>query len=293
MDEAPLDRRIAALADRQHGVVTSRQLTAFGLSRQAVAKRVRAGRLHRIHRGVFAVGRRHLDRDGRFHAAALACGPRAVLSHRSAAAILGILKRPGAEVEVTVPGAAGRRRRSSITVYRRALPLADTGHVDGVPVTSPARTLVDLAEVLARRGVERAIDEAAFLKLDLSELRPRDGRRGAPTLAMVLEEHEPGSTRTRSDLEEAMLALCRQGGLPRPRVNAVVEGHEVDFSWRDAGLIVETDGRAGHTTPGAFERDRLRDADLIVAGWRVVRVTDRRLTSEPLAVARQLRRLLA
>jgi very-short-patch-repair endonuclease len=163
---------------------------------------------------------------------------------------------------------------------------------DGIPLTSPARTLIDLADVVPRRALERAIDEAHYLGLDLAGLPPRRGRRGFGVLASVLREHQPGSTRTRSGVEERMLALCRREGLPRPRVNSLIEGYEADFSWADQRLIVETDHRQSHSTPGAFERDRLRDADLMVAGWRVLRVTDRRLKTEPRAVARQLRALL-
>jgi very-short-patch-repair endonuclease len=147
--------------------------------------------------------------------------------------------------------------------------------------------------VLPRRALERAIDEAAYLRLDRTGLRPLHGRRGAGLLRRVLAQHDAGSTRTRSELEELMLALCGRAGLPRPLVNQKIEGYEADFSWTDQRLIVETDGWASHGTRTAFERDRVRDAEHTAAGWRVVRITTRRLEREPDAVAEQLRRLLA
>jgi very-short-patch-repair endonuclease len=161
---------------------------------------------------------------------------------------------------------------------------------DAIPVTTVARTILDLADVLPRRALERALDEAAYLRLDLEGLEPRRGRRGYGLLTRVLADHEAGSTRTRSDLEELMLSLCWRA---QPEVNQTIEGHEVDFVWRDARLIVETDGWGAHGTRSAFESDRARDAELIAAGWRVVRITKRRLEREPEAVAEQLVRLLA
>jgi very-short-patch-repair endonuclease len=174
-------------------------------------------------------------------------------------------------------------------VHRSPLPDDEVTVREGIPVTTVVRTVADLADVLTRRALERTIDEAAYLRYDLDGLRPRRGRRGYGVLARVLDEHEPGSTRTRSPLEERMLALCRRSGLPAPEVNVIVEGHEVDFLWRDARLIVETDGWAAHGTRKAFERDRLRDAKLTAAGWRVVRVTHRTIG----AFEQQLARLLA
>jgi very-short-patch-repair endonuclease len=153
--------------------------------------------------------------------------------------------------------------------------------------------LIDLADVVTPRELERAFDEAHYLRLDLSGLSPVRGRRGAGRLAALLAKHELGCTRTRNDFEERLLGLCRRAGLPLPRVNEEVEGFEVDFSWPQARLIVETDGWQAHGTRAAFERDRLRDATLIAAGWRPLRITWRRLESEPEAVAVQLRTLLA
>ena len=289
----PVDSRVAALAARQHGVITRAQLTALGLSDDAIRRRVRAGRLHRIHRGVYAVGHPRLTMHGRLLAAVVSYGDRAVASHRSAAVLWKLLPERGPRVDVTVTGGGGRGRRGAIIVHRSALPAEAVTVRDGIPVTTPLRTLVDLADVLPRRALERAMDEAAYLRLDLRGLQPVPGRRGAGQLRRVLAGHEAGSTRTRSRLEELMLALCRRAGLPEPEVNQTIQGYEADFVWREARLIVETDGWAAHGTRAAFERDRRRDAQHTAAGWRVVRITIRRLEEEPEAVAEQLRRLLA
>ena len=158
---------------------------------------------------------------------------------------------------------------------------------------TPARTILDLADLGNRREVERARDEAHFLRLDLSGLRAIQGRRGAGLLRSVLSDHRPGSTRTKTEIEELVFLLCRSYDIEQPDVNVVIETHEVDFSWQGQRLIVETDGWQSHGTRRAFERDRLRDAELTAAGWRVVRITWRRIEDEPEAVAAQLKRLLA
>jgi very-short-patch-repair endonuclease len=287
-DKAPQDHPIVALAERQHGVVTRAQLKDLGLGKSAIDARIRAERLHRVHQGVYAVGRPTLTLHGRFCAAVLSCGPGAALSHVAAGVVLGVLKERGPRIDVTVPGSGGRRRRGAVIIHRSALPEADVTLVHGISVTSPARTLLDLADVLPRRRLERAFDEAAYLRIDLSDVRPRPGRRGSPVLRAVLEGHDPGSTRTRSELEERMLDLCRRAGLPAPEVNARVGGHEVDCLWRERRLIVELDGWSAHGTRRAFERDRRRDAELIAAGWRVLRVSWRQLEREPGWVAERI-----
>jgi hypothetical protein len=163
----------------------------------------------------------------------------------------------------------------------------------GIVVTTPARTVVDLADVVRRRRIlERAIDEAEYLKLDWRGAAPRPGRRGSGLLASVLAVHTPGSTRTRSELEEMFLALCDSSGFPRPEVNCRIEGYLCDFVWRDKRLIVETDGDQAHGSRRARERDSVRDAELQIAGWRVVRIPYMRLLREAGAVEQQLRRLL-
>ena len=173
-------------------------------------------------------------------------------------------------------------------IHRAALSERDVTTKHGIPVTTPARTLIDLADVLPRRQLARALDEAAYLRLDVSGLQPRPGRRGSGMLAELLAAHTPGSTRTRSQLEERMLTLCHRFGLPTPEVNATIEGHEADFVWREERLLAETDGWAAHGTRTAFERDRTRDVDLLAAGWRVLRISHERLGREPDWVAERI-----
>jgi hypothetical protein len=242
-----------------------------------------------VHRGVYAVGHLALTRNGRFMAAVLAGGDGAALSHFSAAVLWGILDDRGGPLHVT---AAGRRRLKGVVVHDAPLQ-RERVHRLGIVVTTPARTIVDLADVVARRRVlERAIDEAEYLKLDWSGAAPRHGRRGSGLLASVLAVHEPGSTRTHPGLEEMFLTFLDERGFPRPEVNVHVEGYECDFVWRDQRVIVETDGGAAHGTRRAKERDPVRDADLQIAGWRVIRITLMRLSRQPAAVEHQLRRLL-
>jgi very-short-patch-repair endonuclease len=237
-----------------------------------------------VHRGVYVVGYPHLTRNGGFMAAVLACGEGAALSHFSAAVLWGMLNDGGGRIHVT---AESRRRRPGLVLHEAVLG-GDIARRAGIPVTSPTRTLIDLADVAPRRTLERAIDEAEYLRLDCTGLRPRHGRRGAGVLASVIAVHAPGSSRTRSELEEMFIALCDTYKLPRPEVNVYIEGYECDFVWREQRLIVETDGAAAHGTRRARQRDPLRDGDLMIAGWRVWRISYERLVREPDAIANQL-----
>jgi hypothetical protein len=241
-----------------------------------------------VHRGVYAVGHLSLTRNSRFMAAVLACGEGAALSHFSAAVLWEMLWDRGWPIHVTT---ATERRRPGIRVHKGGLE-GERVRCEGITVTTPCRTLVDLADVAPRRLLERAIDEADYLRLDIDGLAPRKGRRGQGLLALVLAVHTPGATRTRSELEERFLALCDEHGIERPEVNVDVEGYECDFVWREQALVVETDGGAAHGTARARERDRIKDVKLLVAGWRVARVTWVRLLNERKAVADELRRLL-
>jgi very-short-patch-repair endonuclease len=282
LTEPPLPRLVSRLAGGQHGVVTHAQLLALGVGKRAIGRWLECGRLHAVHRGVYAVGHTVLTRNGVLIAAVRACGEGAVLSHRSAAELWRI-GPPSAYLEVTAPG---RIRRPGLIVHR--------GHAervlrDAIPVTTPARTLIDLADVLNRRGLERALDEAEFHRLDFTGLAPLPGRRGAGVLAAVLAEHRPGSTRTRSGLEELFLSHCSNHDFARPEVNVHVEGRERDFVWSAARLVVEVDG-SSHRTRRGFEEDRVRDAELVAAGYRVLRFTQRRLETAAGEVAGQLRR---
>ena len=287
----------------QHGVIALWQLVELGLGASAVRDRVASGRLHRVHRGVFAVGHAPLTTNGRFMAAVLACGCESALSYRSCAHLRSLRQCARGLIDVTSPRRRAGRRLAGIDAHTSTTLLPrDIEIVDGIPCTTVARTLLDLAEVLDRRGLERACEQAEILRV--FDLRAVDdvlarayGRRGAKKLAAVLDELRPGSTLTRQDLEERFLALCRQADLPRPEVNAWIPhgatGSEADFMWRAQRLDVELDGRDVHMTPQAFERDRLRDQQLQVQGWRVVRFTGRQLTDDPRRVAEAVRALLA
>ena len=296
------ERLIAELAERQHGVVTLAQLEALGLGRSGVSRRAAAGRLHRVHAGVYAVGRARLSGQGVLMAAVLACGPAAVISHRSAAGLLGLRRDERAQVELTRPGVAAWRRPGIDVHVSSTLTREDLTSVDGIPCTTVARTLVDLGDVADRRAVERAVDQAEVLRaFDLRRVEralERAGpRRGAGVLRDVLEDRvEP--TLTDRELEEMFLALCRSASLPSPAVNVWIAtnsgvSYKADFLWRQERLIAETDSRAFHSHTSAFEHDRLRDERLTLAGFTVVRFTWRRVEREPEAVADALRGLLA
>src|SRR5919202_7059988 len=286
----PLDAAVVALAQSQYGVVARRQLRDRGLSDGAIAHRVTAGRLHRLHHGVYAFGHTRLLQRGRWMAAVLACPPGAVLSHAAAGALWELRSSDATIVDVTVPGSGGRRRRSGIRLHRARSLAGQTDVKDGIPVTKPARTILDLAAVLNLRGIERVLDQAEQLRLtdrpSLDALaRAHASQRGATKLRQVLHDHEPGSTGTKGDLEELFLALCREAGLPKPRVNQHIEGFEADFVFPDHHLIVETDSWRHHKSRDSFERDRRRDAIHAAAGWRTMRFTWRQIEQEPRTVA--------
>jgi very-short-patch-repair endonuclease len=291
------ERRVMRLATRQHGVVARAQLTRLGISEDQVQRRLQRGTLVRVHRGVYAVGHLALRREGGWMAAVLAGGGGTVLSHRSAAVLWTLLASASSLVEVTVPTRSGRRSRRGLVVHRSAIDPVDVTRRRGIPVTRPIRTLIDLAEVLDRRSLERALDEAERLRLcSASRLRAaivrHRGRRGAAVLATLLDEHEAGATATESQLEEAFLALCVEHGIPRPQVNARLGRYRPDFLWPAARLIVETDGRRTHGTARAFERDRRRDVELGADGYRVLRFTWRQITRDPGWVVRTVREAL-
>jgi very-short-patch-repair endonuclease len=283
----------------QHGVVGRRQLIALGLSVAAIDHRVRAARLHRIHQGVYAVGHPVLTVEGRWMAAVLAAGEGAVLSHASAASAWELRRVGAGAIHVTVPGRPGRARRAGIRLHRSlTLEIRETTIDQGIPITSPIRTLIDLATTLKGRPLEHVLDLAEQHGLvDFAELHDtitaHPSRPGSPSLRAMLSRYTAGTTFTRSELEERFLALCDEHGLPRPNVNARIGGEEVDFVWRDARLIVEVDGYAYHRSPRAFESDRERDVTLAVAGWTVLRFTWAQLTGRPAWAAAAIRRRLA
>jgi predicted transcriptional regulator of viral defense system len=211
--EHAIDAELARLAGRQHGVVATRQLSALGLARGGVAARARAGRLHRVHRGVYAVGHTVLTVNGRRMAAVLAAGPGAVLSHASAAALWDIRPTSATRIDISVRSAGGRAKRPGLRIHRTPTLQTDeiTAH-QGIRVTSPARTLLDLASSLPRRALERALDEAEIR--DLYDRRALEavalahaGERGARALAEALAQ-DGDPVLTDSELEEIMLGLC-------------------------------------------------------------------------------------
>ena len=225
-------------------------------------------------------------------AAVLAAGPGAVLSHRAAAALWGV--RGGDRLEVTAPGP---RCIPGVTARVRPLPADETTVRDGIPVTTAPRTLLDLAEVLPAHACESAIDEAEYLRLtdplSLDDLLARHPRqKGAGAIRAILKAGRIGLTRTRSELERRFVPILDAAGLPRPELNATVEGYTPDAVWRRERLVVELDSRQAHATTSRFESDRVRDRRLQAAGWRVVRLTWRQLHEDPDGVVRDLTTLL-
>jgi very-short-patch-repair endonuclease len=263
------DATVAALAGEQHGVVGRTQLLRLGLSAQTIDRSVRSGRLHVLHRGVYAVGHRVLTTDGRWMAAVLAAGTDAVLSHVSAAAAWDLMPRRVGAVHVTIPGDPGRRTRRGIRVHRSGtLTPAQTTLCRGIPITTPERTIIDLGRTLDGRPLEHLVDLADQRGLvDFDHLREAN----PASLRAVLSRYRPAPTR--SELEERFLRLCDDHGIPRPETNVRIEGIEIDFLWRNARLIVEVDGYAYHRSPSTFESDRERDVTLTAANWTVLRFT--------------------
>jgi very-short-patch-repair endonuclease len=284
------DLVIAGIAERQHGVVSVQQLYRAGISRNAVRRRVQSGRLHRVHRAVYAVGHPRLVFEGRCMAAVLACGSLstaaagrtvldrwgAAVSHRSAAVLWGLLVARDGPIDVSVPSDSGRGRRREMRLHRCSLlsPAAVTLR-KGIPVTTVARTIADLRRAASRPG-----------RGTISQRELRRATRQADVLGLPLGE-EVGD-RTRSDLERDFLRLCRRHGLPTPEVNVFVGRNLVDFLWREHRLVVETDGYVYHRGRTAFEDDRERDMRLRARGFDVMRVSEKQVDEEPERVAEVL-----
>jgi len=298
------DSVIARVALRQHGVITAKQLAKAGLGRPAITERVRSGRLHRVHQGVYAVGHKGLNWHGRWMAAVLACGEGAVLSHGSAAALWNLLKPIEGPSHVSIPSTSGRSKRRGIHIHRTpslcgpslcasagsspspsyllqeggrgrrpSIPPAFTTYRANIPVTTVPRTIEDLrASSLPGYLVRRAIRQAELEGLRLDGIE---------------------TDRTRSDLERAFLALFRRHRIPPPDVNPKIGRHEVDFLWREERLVVEADTWTYHRGSVAFESDHARDADLRRQGYSVLRFTDTQLEAEPDRIAADIRNELA
>jgi Transcriptional regulator, AbiEi antitoxin len=247
----PRDGVIASLAARQHGVVGRSQLAQLGFGSGAIHHRVAVGRLHRLHSAVYAVGHTRLTDRGRWMAAVLACGSGALLSHQSAGALWGLRPTSRTSIDVTAPGRT-RALSSGISVHRVRHRHPDDWCVrDRIPVTSVARTLLDLAESVSPTQLRRAFEDADRLELidmrAIEQLLDRSrGRRGLKPLAALLATHRGPAPPIRSELERLFLDLCHRADLPPPTVNAHVEGLEVDALWPEQRLIVELDGYAFH-----------------------------------------------
>lgn len=285
--DARADLRVARRCARQWGVISRAELQECGLSRHAIAGRVTKGWLHPLHRGVYAVGHDRPPLEGRFLAAVKACAPSGMLSHRAAAALFGFLRWDGRHPEVTVPG-PGTRLHRGVRVHRAAsLDPCDIAYVQGIPITSPARTLADLAAQLSARELRRAVRQAQSLRLvelrELVDVLTRLGpRRGSRKLARIIAT---GPAPTRSELEDVVLDLIVGAGLAHPDVNVpiVLAGRRVvpDFRWALEHLVVEADGAAWHEHKLAREDDAERQALLEAHGQQVIRVTWDQAVAKP------------
>jgi len=314
----PLEGLVDRIAERQHGIVTLDQLREAGFTRQMVRHRIRKGRFAPLHRGVYRVGPRLSARADEM-AAVLACGPRALLSHRSAAALWELLPSPwtaGSPVlmprEVSVLRSDRGVAAPGILAHRvTTLGPKDRTTREGIPVTTAARTILDLARLAARRpGAAHSDPLPPVTRRDLERAIARAEREGLATLAdlrahltrsprwpgsVLLREIldlEGGPAFTRSEAETRLLELVRGACLPPPRINERVGRYELDFLWRVPGLALEVDGFAFHASRDRFEADRIRDAELAARGILVIRVTWRQIRDDPAAVIGRVARAL-
>ena len=288
-----VERAIAAVAGRQDNVITLDQLLDAGLGRGAIAHRVQARTMQRMHRTVYLMGAAPPTLLARVRAAVLAVGGDAVLSHRSAAEVYGLVPEAEQDVDVT---AFGRNPgvHPGVRVHRpRALAEVDVVTVQGMPVTSVARTICDLAATESPNTVERAWQEALYRRIVTPDalaavLKREPARRGAPVIRALIRDPRL----TRSQRERLLLKLIDQAQLPKPITNIKLHGYLVDVLWPHQRLLVEFDGWQGHGHRLAFESDRKRDQILVAGGYRVLRITDRQLLEEPLAVVARIAQAL-
>jgi very-short-patch-repair endonuclease len=284
------------LARRQHGVITRAQLLQLGYTRHAIQHRLATGRLHAIHRGVFVVGRPELGVPGRCMAAVLACGPTALISHQTAGELWGIRAHGGRPIDVSVPAGATRAVQGIRLHRRRSLGDRDRAVHYGIPVTSPIRTLVDLATRLTEPQLEAAVNEADKLgPVDPERLRGTlkwmTRQRGVPALRRLLDRRI--FRLTDSELERRFLRLVSSAALQMPETGREINGFRVDFFWRELGLVVETDGLRYHRTPSQQARDRRRDQIHAAAGLTTLRFTHAQVRFEPGYVRQTLLRVIA
>ena len=298
--EQGADSAVADLAAQQHGVVARGQLLSLGLGRGAITRWLRAGRLHRLHPGVYAVGHSSISREGRWLAAVLASGPGAVLSHGTAAALWGIRQPGSGPIEVTVPSKG--RSPGRIRKHSSSLPPDEVTTERGIPVTTVPRTIFDLAATTPVDNVEFAMREAEYLRLydalslwDLLERYP--GRRGTRAVRTCLARRtEQVATGRAVPWRKSSCPSCADTRFPcrgsMPGCSPAGDRFQVDCLWEDKKAIVELDGFEGHGTRTAFREDRERDRRLRVAGYEVTRIAWGQLDDEPLEVASDLRSLL-
>ena len=294
------DEIISALAARQHGVLAGQQLGPLGVTPSMIETRIARGSLLRLHRGVYAVGHEQLRKEGRWLAAVLAVGPGAALSHRDAAGLHGIRPANHRRIDVTTPK-RGRESHPRIEVHHAVLGPLDVTVIRGIPVTSVARTLIDLAGAIPQDHLAKALNRAELnrvldvkaIETALKRLRGRSGPGHAKLRAALAELADHGPALTRSELEDRFLALLAFHHLPRPKTNFHVEGHEIDAVWPERKLAVELDGYASHHDKPTFQRDREKGNALTRAGWRLLRYTYDDVVRNPARVVAELRSLLA
>jgi predicted transcriptional regulator of viral defense system len=299
-----VEAEVGRLALSQYGLVTLGQLEGLGFSRRAIQQRERAGRLHRIHQGVYSLTPGAMTERGLFMAGVLACGPDAVLSHRSAAYLWGLVDEWEVPIDVTAPNRRGRSP-GGVAAHRDGslLPVDKTIRF-GIPCTSLARTLLDYAAVAPEWELRKVVAQAEVLRLlDRPAMRALlkrcRRRRGVARLGLILDTIHPQTKRTRSELERLFLSMCAKAAdVPEPEVNVWLSGadgkrYQADFLWRDERLIVEADSRRFHDTDSAFVKDRKREQQLQLVGWRVSRCTWEEAEQEPRRLALTIQGLLA
>jgi very-short-patch-repair endonuclease len=293
----PPDVAVAEIAGSQGGVIHAEQLRNFGLGEKAIRYRASIGRLHRLFPRVYAVGHTVVSRRGWLWAALLHCGPNAVLSHWTAAQVHGLTRRSSRLIHLTIPGRNGVKLGDLRAHRTRRLDTADWAVVDGLRVTSVARTFLDLAGIARHDELLSVMEQAQRLRI--FDLRPiqallerSSGRRGAAAVRKALAELGDEAPDTKSELERRFRAFCRSRGLPEPAMNVSVAGFMVDAAWPGRNLVAELDTFTYHGHKRSFESDRKRDIKLQLAGQRIVRITKRRVEHEPDELEQELRRLL-
>jgi very-short-patch-repair endonuclease len=288
-----VERAIARIGARQDNVISREQLLGAGLGRGAIAHRVATGAWQRLYKNVYLLGPAAPSLMARARAAVLACGADAVVSHRSAAEMFGLLPESGGEAHVTV---AGRNVAPRAGVRRHRIGAFRPGEVTkmrGIPLTSVARTICDMAAIEAAKEVEQAWQEALYRRIVtdrqmLAVLNREPRRKGAPVIRSLIEDPRM----TRSERERALLKLIAQAQLPKPVTNVNLHGYLVDVYWPEQGLVLEFDGRHAHGHRSAFDRDRKRDQVMLAHGLRAMRVTDRHLAYEPVALVARIAQAL-